>query len=79
MNHTTQKAIIISMLAALTIAAISVVGSVAVQAQRTVSGGLGLNVNLSPQGIQVGGAGLSISLSNSTGSSGTTGTTSPAG
>ena len=44
MNHTTQRAIIISMLSALTIAAISVVSSVQVHAVAQTKSPLSLNI-----------------------------------
>jgi hypothetical protein len=58
MNHTTQRAIIISMLSALTIAALSVVSSVQVHAATQTKSPLSLtirgsSVSLGPDGLHI--------------------------
>ena len=60
MNHTTQRAIIISMLSALTIAAISIVSSAQVYAETQTRSPLSINIRggtvaLGPDGIHVAG------------------------
>ena len=80
MNHTTQRAIIITMLAGLAIAGISIVGSAAVQAQPVSTNGpislslgpLNTTLGLSQSGISVHGPdSLSLDLANPNGGSNT--------
>ena len=60
MNHTTQSAVIISMLSALTIAAISVVSSVQVHAAATTSSPLSLNLGTGRGTVTLGTDGIHI-------------------